>query len=153
MISILRAKVEDAAELLKVKIRSFEEDVDLYGSGPPGYDSMDKQINAIENGFYYKIADEERIIGGMCIYDRGGGYYWLGSVYIDKDQQNKGIGSKAMSFLEEEFPQAIKWGLETPYLSYRNHHFYEKMGFTKVGETEPESNGFYLYLYEKLCAK
>ena len=62
-----------------------------------------------------------------------------------------GIGTNAMKFLEMEFPDAKKWTLETPHLSYRNHHFYEKMGFTKVGETEPDpkNNGFYLYLYEK----
>ena len=38
MISIIRAKVEHAPEILKVKINSFSKEVEIYGSGPPGYD-------------------------------------------------------------------------------------------------------------------
>lgn len=35
--------------------------------------------------------------------------------------------------------------------NYRNHHFYEKMGYRKIGETEPkmDKGGFYLFEYEK----
>jgi len=62
-----------------------------------------------------------------------------------------GIGAKAIKFLEQEFPEAKVWGLDTPYKSYGNHHFYEKMGYVKVRETEPINDkcGFYLYVYEK----
>jgi hypothetical protein len=38
-------------------------------------------------------------------------------------------------------------------LSFRNHHFYEKHGFKKVGETQPEADGFYLFQYEKTSNK
>ena len=33
----------------------------------------------------------------------------------------------------------------------KRHHFYEKMGYKKIGETEPreDKNGFFLYEYEK----
>jgi hypothetical protein len=48
------------------------------------------------------------------------------------------------------YPDARKWSLDTPYKSYRNHYFYEKHGYVKVGETQPEKeNEFYLFLYEK----
>lgn len=41
--------------------------------------------------------------------------------------------------------------LHTPYKNFRNHHFYEKMGYKKIGETQPkeDKNGFYLFEYEK----
>jgi hypothetical protein len=58
-----------------------------------------------------------------------------------------------MKFLFEEFAGAEKWTLETPYLSFRNHHFYEKLGYKKVGETQPEPDGFHLFLYEKETGK
>lgn len=150
MISIVRARVEDASEILKVKICSFKDEVNLYGVGPPGYDSLESQIKSIKEKHYYKILDGEKIIGGMSIGDIGEGNYWIGSIYIDLEYQNRGIGSMAMSFLEDEFPQAVKMTLETPYLSFRNHHFYEKMGFKKVGETEPDENCIYLFKYEKV---
>jgi hypothetical protein len=36
----------------------------------------------------------------------------------------------------EAFPEAKKWILGTPSWAIRNQHFYEKMGFVKVRETE-----------------
>lgn len=63
--------------------------------------------------------------------------------------QNKKIGSMLMKHLDEVFPDAKLWHLNTPYKSYRNHHFYEKYGYVKVGETEPEKDGFCLFQYER----
>lgn len=151
MISIKKADLEDASDLVNIKIRAFSKEVELYGYGPPGYDSLENQERGIMNGNSFKILDDEKIIGGIGIEDVGEGHYRLGGIYIELEYQNKGIGTVAMKFLFNEFPQAVKWALETPYLSFRNHHFYEKMGFVKVGETEPDMEGFYLYLYEKEC--
>jgi Acetyltransferases len=153
MISIIRAKVEDAPEILKVKMSSFREEVEIYGSGPPGYDSLEELMKGIEKGFVFKFIKEGEIIGGMGIYDKGDLHYRIGSIYVDLDYQNQGIGSLAMNFIEKEFAYVRRWTLETPYKSYRNHHFYEKFGFKKIGETEPDQNGFYLFLYERINHK
>lgn len=149
---IIKAKLEDANEILKVKIKSFKEEVNLYGFGPSNYDSLEMQRSSIENSLYYKIMNEDKIVGAMSVKDKGDGHFRVNSIYVDTDYQNKGVGSIAMNFLYREFPKVKKWTLETPYKSYRNHHFYEKMGFKKVGETEPdaEKDGFYLFLYEKV---
>lgn len=32
-----------------------------------------------------------------------------------------------MKLVEEEFPSAVEWVLDTPHLNIRNHHFYEKL--------------------------
>ena len=98
----------------------------------------------------YKIVLDGKIIGGLTCCNAGE-YYWLGGIYISKAYQNQGIGAKAIAFLENEFPDAKCWRLHTPYKNYRNHHFYEKMGYRKIGETEPkeDKNGFFLYEYEK----
>jgi GNAT superfamily N-acetyltransferase len=151
MISIKRAQNEDASVIIKVKINAFSEEVALYGSGPPGYDCIEEQIKAIQYGNCCKILDNEKIIGGISAYDKGAGHYRIGSIFVDLNYQNQGIGSLAMQFIQNEFPQVQKWSLDTPYKSFRNHHFYEKLGFIKIGETEPEPerNEFYLFLYEK----
>lgn len=153
MVSIIRAKEEDALEIVKVKINSFREEVELYGFGPPGYDSIDEQIKAISTGFVFKVIKDEKIIGGIGISDKGDSHYRIGGLYVDFDYQNQGIGSLVMNFIEKEFSHVYKWTLETPYKSFRNHHFYEKYGFIKTGETEPDQNGFYLFLYEKNLSK
>lgn len=152
MISIVRAKAEDATEILKIKINAFKEEVKLYGFGPPGYDSLENQVSSIKESLYYMILEDERIIGGLGIIYKEQSHYRISVLHVDLEHQNMGIGTKALALLEKEFPDAVKWSLETPYLSFRNHHFYEKMGFVKTGETEPDNNGFYLFLYEKYAS-
>jgi len=151
MITITKASKDDAEELLAVKIDAFSEDVKLYGYGPDEYGSLEKQIAIFDKKYvrYFKISNDNKIIGGLCVYVRENKHYHLAAIYIAQDYQNMGIGSKAFEFLFKEFDDAKKWTLDTPYLSFRNHHFYEKLKFIKVGETAPESDGFYLFLYEK----
>ncbi len=153
MITIKRATVEDAEEILDVKIRAFKEEVELYGFGPPGYDLLENITKTISQCFYYKIVDDNKIVGGIGVWDKGNRCYGIGSVFIDLAYQSKGIGSLAMECIEKKFPEASKWILETPYKSYRNHYFYEKMGFIKIGEFKPyvEHDNFYLFQYEKIC--
>ena len=67
------------------------------------------------------------------------------------EYQDRGIGSQAMNFIFSNYKNVTKWSLETPYRSFRNHHFYEKQGFVKVGEYKPydNHNEFVLFKYEK----
>ena len=155
MICIKKATDEDAEDIIKCKIDAFREEVNLYGFGPPDYDSLEGQIKTMKEGNYFKILDREKIIGGIRVRDNGEGQYWIGAIYIYLISQNKGVGTKVMNLLFEEFKDAKKWSLETSYLSFRNHHFYEKMGFIKFGETKPDvtKNGFHLFKYEKIIDK
>jgi RimJ/RimL family protein N-acetyltransferase len=155
MIRIEIAKVEDAKDIIKCKIDAYREEVDLYGFGPRDYDSLEEQTKLIEEGNYFKILDNEKIIGGIRVRDNGEGEYWIGAVYIYSVKQNKGVGTKAMNLLFREFKDAKKWFLETSYLSFRNQHFYEKMGFVKFGETKPDirKNGFHLFKYVKIVGQ
>lgn len=150
-IEIKRACIEDTEEIVHVKVDAFREELELYKR--PSKFNTEQEIDFIVNNHSYILKDDNQIIGGMVVTDKEKGHYYLKIIFVKLEYQNKGIGSFIMKFLEKEFPSANKWTLETPYLSYRNHHFYEKHGFKKVGETEPdtERNGFYLFLYEKTC--
>jgi GNAT superfamily N-acetyltransferase len=99
---------------------------------------------------YYKITHLDKIIGGIKLFDLGNNHFNLGTIYIDPVYQNMKISTKAIKFIEEEYPDVKIWSLDTPYKSYRNHYLYEKLGYVKVGEERPEQDrDFYLYLYEK----
>lgn len=150
-IEIKRACIEDSEEIVQVKADAFREELALYKR--PSRFNIEQEIDFIANNYSYILKDDNQIIGGMVVIDEGNEHYHLRIIFVKSEFQNKGIGSFVMRFLHNEFPNAHKWSLETPYLSYRNHHFYEKHGFVKVGETEPdpERNGFYLFLYEKIC--
>lgn len=151
-----KATIDDAQKILEVKLRAFSKEHKFYGpsSVPPRFNLIERQIEVIkEQPYCYKIMKDDKIIGGTLVVDLGEGKFVLASIYIDLDYQNQGIGSSIMKMIEDMFPQAKKWILDTPYLSYRNHHFYEKLGFKKVGEHVLDhaiGSDFRLFDYEKI---
>lgn len=148
MIKFLKAKFEDAEKLTEVQIKTFDDDARRFfgqpNGGPPGYNSVKWQMMIMRKGIYYKILDANMIIGGIIVFRVKPGHYNLGRIYIDPEYQDKGIGTQAMKFIESTFRDAQKWTLETPKLAYRNHHFYEKLGYVRIGNDGPDG-----YLYEK----
>lgn len=142
---------DDAETLLDIQIRSFHSDAQLYPgveeSGPPGYDSLDALLNDMRSYPMVKILYDGQIVGGMVVIDHGGGHVHLGRIYIDPDYHNRGIGSAAMRYLEQTWP-AQRYTLDTPAYAIRNHHFYEKFGYVRVGESLVEDD-IVLLEYEK----
>lgn len=154
MLSFELAHEEDAEILKEIGLKAFAEDKKEYGSFPQGIDSIDWHISQIKSGMYYKIIFEGRIVGGIRVFDMKEGHYRLGSIYLLPEFQNRGIGHQTMKFIENRFPDAQKWSLDTPSKSFRNHYFYEKHGYVKVGEVQPDKGlEFYLFLYEKTVSK
>ncbi|MBN1138220.1 MAG: GNAT family N-acetyltransferase [Anaerolineae bacterium] len=161
MVRFERARIEDAETLTEVQKRTFNDDAVRFGgqpavgpvlpvsSGPPGYDSVDWTLWAIKTGIYFKILAGDRIIGGVILFDMHKRHFNLGRIFVDPDWQNQGIGSQAVRFVEKTFRYVKRWSLDTPGWAVRNHHFYEKLGYVKVGEEVPEEADIRLYLYEK----
>ena len=129
----------DAADLVKVRFEAFHDDARLYPGveigGPPGYDSVEETLATIAHGeCYKKVSLDGEIIGGMTVIDQGAGHFHLGVLAIDPAHHNQGFGTQAMGFIERTFPAAV-WTLDTPTFATRNQHFYERLGFVRVGET------------------
>ena len=86
-------------------------------------------------GSYYKIILDEGvpfIIGGFIVFQNAFGDCELGRIFIDPVYQNRGIGTQAMAFMEQAFPEARRWTLGTPLWNLRTQHFYEKVGYARV---------------------
>ncbi len=149
MIRFERATPADAEVLTAVQVRTFDDDSRRFlnkpRGGPPGYDSVQWQRMIMQRAAaYYKIVADDVVIGGMIVFNMGGGHYELGRIYLDPAHQDRGIGQQAMRFVEQAHPQAKRWTLDTPLWATRNHYFYEKLGYRRVRET-PE----FVY-YEKV---
>ena len=152
-ITFERATAVDAKAMTQIQITSFNDESRIYAGidvgGPPGYDKVDTLLRKIAEDETYKIVDDGKIIGGLVVYDYGDGHYHLDLLFIETSYHNRGIGTQAMHFIEQAFPDAKKWTLNTPAYAVRNQHFYEKLGYVKVGEQE-ESADLILFDYEKL---
>jgi GNAT superfamily N-acetyltransferase len=144
------AKVEDAEILKAVSVLAFTNDYEQYGSYPPGIESLDWHKSAIEKGHYYKISFDGVIAGGICVIPSVNDLIRIKYFFISDIYQNKSIGSTTMELIEKKYSNARTWALVTPYKAYRNHHFYEKFGYSKVGEVQSDPNNeFKLFKYKK----
>ena len=140
MIELARAQPGDVEALTETQIRTFLDDNKLKPAGcslegPPGYNSQDWNLYWIENTHYYKILLDGRIVGGLILFDLGDGHFEVGRIWVDPDLQNQGIGQAAMQAMFIQHPGIKKWTLGTPSWAIRNQHFYEKVGFVRIRET------------------
>ena len=149
-ITIEQATADDAETLVQLQIAAFHHDALIYPGveigGPPGYDSVESVLQKIHEDDCYKITVDGQRVGGIVVFSKGEGHFHLDLIYIDPAYHNRGIGTRAMQFLEQHYA-ATKWTLDTPDWAVRNHHFYEKFGYVKVGEDVQDD--ITLIAYEK----
>jgi GNAT superfamily N-acetyltransferase len=152
-ITFERATPDDAAALAEASKLAFEHDIH-YGApavgGPPGYDSAGWQAAMMQQATaYYKILADGQIAGGIIVFDLGNERYELGRLFVAPAFQDRGIGTRAMGFIERAHPAARCWQLGTPTWAVRNQHFYEKCGYVKVGKERDAAGTVVGVRYEK----
>ena len=140
----------DADALVQIQIAAFQHDSVLYPAvepgGPPGYDAVEQMRKNIAQHACYKLVYAGHPMGVMVIVDHDEGHTHLDVIAIEPRYHNRGLGTLAMQFLEQAHP-ARRYTLDTPSWAVRNQHFYEKLGYVKVGETTyPDIT---LFAYEK----
>ena len=150
-----KAVKNDIPELTKVMTRAFDDDTRRFrgnpaGGGPPGYNTGAFLRKWMGPGICYRITKGDKVVGGLIVFINKDGNNFLGSIWVDPQYQNLGIGAQAIQFIEKTHPDTGKWSLGTPEWSTRNHHFYEKCGYKKVGEARNEEDGIMEFRYEKV---
>jgi GNAT superfamily N-acetyltransferase len=153
-ISIEKASLKDAELLTGIMKKTFdheaakwlknEKTVLDYNIQPPGYDSVKKNTYMISELEAFIISAGGKPAGGIFVTISGKSYGRIDRIFIHPEHQGRGIGSKAIELIEEEFPAVRNWHLETSARQKSNHHFYEKMGYRKTFESQEE------YCYEKV---
>jgi GNAT superfamily N-acetyltransferase len=149
-IDIERSQLDETEDLVRVQIASFHSDAvyypDVEEGGPPGYDNVDVMRRRIVEDITFTIRVDGEIAGGIIVFPKDAAHMHLDVIFVEPTLHNKGVGSRAMSFLAEMYP-GMTWTLDTPVYAVRNHHFYEKFGYLR-GEAF-EVDGFPLYPYTK----
>lgn len=134
-IKIEPAEAGDALKLIDVQNRAFQEDFEKYGECPAYNESLEAMRERIQNAIVYKVTSGGEIIGDIIVRRRENNRYYLRVIAVVPEHWDRGVGTMAMNFIEKEMADASEWSLITPHQSIRNHHFYEKLGFQKTGET------------------
>jgi RimJ/RimL family protein N-acetyltransferase len=150
-VRIKRTKLDEVEKLLAIQKEAFAEDYVLYEDhdSTPVNETAEKLMENIERFFHYTIWLGNDIIGAIDIRPLDDSRLRLSKLFLGTEFQNKGLGSKLIKLIESEFPLIKDWSLYTPYLNKRNHHFYEKLGYIKIGEVQITEK-LQLFKYEKI---
>lgn len=149
-VSIKFAKTSEASILRDISIKAFIDSLEKYGHYPHGIESLKWHEEKISKEVCYKIQYDEQLVGGVYLSPQTNNEMKIDFLFINPGDQGKHIGSKVMLLVEENHDKTNRWFLQTPYKDYRNHRFYEKIGYQKFGEFKPDDNNeFKFFLYEK----
>ncbi len=156
-LSFSKIEESDIGVLTIVMKRAFDDDAQRHfgqeSGGPPGYDDGEffrTWLFPYEESVGYKIMSGEGVIGGIIVWILDQGHNVLGTIFVDPDFQDAGVGGQAWRFIEGEYPKASSWRLSTPTCATKNHHFYVKCGFERVESDPliPVEEGFTIYRKE-----
>jgi ribosomal protein S18 acetylase RimI-like enzyme len=149
MNQILRADISDAAEILALQKLAYQSEAVLYEdwSIPPFTQTLDAIKKEFAGTIFLKACDSRRIIGSVraSIHD---GTCKIGRLIVHPEFQHRGLGSRLMSAIETEFPDAKRFELFTGSRSARNIRLYERLGY-KTFRTERLSMQVELVFMEK----
>lgn len=114
--------------------QSFYSDYIKYGECP-GYNvSKERMTNSILKNISYKIIYDNKVIGNISVAENQENSYHIGCLCVIPSYENRGVGQEAIRFIENKFPNAITWNLDTPADKERNHYFYKKAGYSIINE-------------------
>ena len=98
---------------------------------------------------YYFIRAEGRPIGAARVQRLPEDACRVSPIFILPAFQGKGYAQAAMRALEELYPQARTWRLDTIREEAKLCHLYEKLGYRRTGREEILQPGMTIVYYEK----
>ncbi len=152
---------KDIPELIPIMKRAFDEDTRIHlgreAGGPPGYDNGEflRRWGLHEHSTPFKISLDDKVIGAIILWINNENHHnALGTIFLDIDIQERGLGLEIWRKVEEMYPDTIAWHTETPIFSHRNHNFYvNKCGFHVVRIEKPKDLEEGSFILEKVISK
>ncbi|GAB0347891.1 hypothetical protein JPSP56_12770 [Staphylococcus pseudintermedius] len=130
-----KTTLKNADFILEMQKQCFRNDFLEYEDyeTSPYYKTLEDLQNDICTNHHFTIFLDENIIGAFEIKEKKDSQH-LYKIFISPNKQNNGIGKVVMKMIFEKLTNKNKWTVYTPHKSFRNHHFYESLGFKKYGE-------------------
>ena len=131
--------------IVDMSVRAFETDVNVGGTKgdcPPEYDSVEWHKHMAREGHLYQAMIGKDIVGAAVIFsDETNNSVYIGRIFIDSVYHRKGYGSRFMACIEQNYPYAAEFHLDTPGWNVRTNAFYNKLGYQII----KEEDGFVFY--------
>lgn len=95
---------------------------------PPLTQTLKEVYDEFEKGIILKEVDDKGIIIGSVRAYQDGGTVYIGKLMVHPDMQKKGIGTKLLREIENEYPNQ-RYELFTSTKSISNIRLYEALGY------------------------
>ena len=168
MLTIRDASLEDIPAIRAIYAPYVLETAVSFEREVPAVEEFTRRMTNTQKRFPYLVAEEEgRVLGycyAGCVNERPSAWPSAElSVYVDREQRGRGIGSMLYTEMEERlkarnvrnlYALVAESGSDNPYLTMDSPHFHEAMGFRETGRLHScgEKFGYWLDLvyWEKI---
>lgn len=153
MIELKKAGPQDCGAIHAMQAEAFAELLEKYGDTAtnPGAEPLERveARMAQDTTDYYFILADGRKAGGVRVQRLPENVCRVSPIFILPAFQGKGYARAAMGALEEMYPQAETWRLDTIGEEAKLCHLYEKLGYRRTGREEILQPGMTIVYYEK----
>lgn len=152
-LSLHKATLEDAMTIHEMQINSFMPLLKKYQDYDtnPANEPLDRIVARLNQSFtdYYLIKYFEATVGGIRIVKLGNKSYRVSPIFILPEYQGKGIAQKVFVRIEQLYPDAHLWELDTIMQEEGLCYLYEKLGYEKTGKTKEINDNITIVFYVK----
>jgi len=134
-VSITRATVEDAEQVLALIRRAFAPVAVLYDDPalPPVTESLDEHRACYETRVVLKAEDADGTVVGTIQGElRPDGTCYLARLAVEPGRQGRGIARALATAIEDVFPEAARFELFTGHLSTASLGLYASLGYRET---------------------
>ena len=153
MIELKKAEPQDCGAIHAMQVEAFAELLEKYRdtATSPGAEPLERieARMAQEATDYYLILAKGHQIGAVRVQRLLENVCRVAPIFILPAFQGKGYAQAAMGALEEMYPQAEAWRLDTIREEAKLCHLYEKLGYRRTGQEEVLQPGMTIVYYEK----
>lgn len=157
-ISLIKANTDDAKLLQEMQREAFMPLYERYHDDDtsPAKESLERleaKIAAENSDFLIIYTDGEAIGAVRVRTDKVENTIVrrISPIFILPKYQDKGLGTRVMKLLFDQYADTCKWSLDTILQEPMNCHFYEKLGFVRTGREKVINERMTIVDYEMIC--
>lgn len=127
--------LKDSEVILKLQKQCFKDDYMFYKDDEtsPYCENIDDIEFGIIHNHHFSIVSQDKIIGVIEVKEAKDRYH-LYKLFVHEKQRSKGIGKNIVNKMFNMLSKEKYWTVYTPHKNFKNHYFYEALGFEKCGE-------------------
>jgi len=145
--SIEKANIDDAQEILSIQKLAYKEEAKIYGDFqiPPLLETLEELKSKFDTHIILKVTINRKIVGSVRVLPKEGTCH-ISRLMVHPDCQNRGIATNLLLEIERMFPSCCIFELFTGQKSIKNIGLYEKLGYKVFKTDQPPGNVKLVYL-------